>query len=76
MATESEQVEIQLVDGSKIICQSRDDAALILDADRRFYTGNTGRRLPQQTVAAMERAVLHALNSRLYRSTMDKLAQD
>ena len=69
-------VEVLLVDGSKVTCQSPHDAELVLDADRRHYEGNTGRKLPRETLAALERAGLHAGNSMLYRSAMDNLAEE
>jgi hypothetical protein len=72
----SRQIQVQLVDGSRITCRSEDDAQLVLDADRRHYEGNTGRKLPRRTLAALERAGLTASNSMLYRSAMDKLAED
>ncbi len=70
----SGQFEVHLMDGSKITCQSREDAELVLDAVRRFYEGNTGRRLPVRTLDALERAGLNATNSMLYRSVLHYLA--
>jgi hypothetical protein len=69
-------VEVHLTDGSVITCQSRADAELVLDAARRFYEGNTGRKLPRETLAALERAGLNAANSRLYRSAMHHVAEE
>ncbi len=68
--------EVQLVDGDKITSDSHADAELVLGAVRRFYEGNTGRKLPRQTLAALERAGLHATNSVLYRSAMHHLADE
>jgi hypothetical protein len=68
--------EVQCGDGNKVPCESRADAELVFDAVRRHYEGNTGRRLPRQTLAALERAGLHAHNSMLYRSAMDNLAEE
>jgi hypothetical protein len=70
------QVEVHLTDGSVIICQSRADAELVLDAARRFYEGDTGRKLPGETLAALERAGLNAANSLLYRSAMHHVAEE
>ncbi len=69
-------IQVQLVDGGTVICSSRDDAELVLDADRRHYEGNTGRKLPRRTLAALERVGFTAANSMLYRSAMDKLAEE
>jgi len=69
----NEQVAVQLVSGGQILCANREDAELVLDADRRHYEGNTGRKLPRRTLAALERAGHHAGNSMLYRSVMDKV---
>ena len=68
------QFEVHLMDGSKITCQSHEDAELVLDAVRRFYEGNTGRRLGRQHLAALDRAGLNAANSMLYRSVLHNLA--
>ncbi len=70
------QFDVQLVDGRKLTCQSQGDAELILNADRRHYEGNTGRKLPRGTLSALERAGEYALNSWLYRSAMEKLADE
>jgi hypothetical protein len=67
------QFEVHLMDGSKITCQSQEDAELVLDAVRRFYLGNKGR-LPIRTLDALERAGLNATNSMLYRSVLHYLA--
>jgi hypothetical protein len=64
------QCEVQLADGSRVTCQSRADAELVFDAARRFYEGAPGRKLPRQTLAALERAGLNATNSLLYRSAI------
>jgi hypothetical protein len=68
--------EVQLAEGDTVTCQSRDDAELVLDAARRFYEGNSGRKLPRRTLAVLERAGLHAANSVLYRSVMGNLAEE
>jgi hypothetical protein len=70
------QFELQLVDGNKVICQSQGDAELVLDAGRRFYEGIAGRKLPRQTLAALERAGLNAANSMLYRFAMHNLSEE
>jgi hypothetical protein len=70
------QVEVHLTDGSVITCQSRSDAELVLDAARRFYEGDTGRKLPRETLAALGRAGLNAANSVLYRSAMRHVAEE
>lgn len=70
----SGQFEVHLMDGSKITCQSREDADLVLDAVRRFFEGNTGRKLPIRTLDALERAGLNPNNSMLYRSVLHNLA--
>jgi len=64
------------VDGNKVICQSQGDAELVLDAGRRFYEGIAGRKLPRQTLAALERAGLNAANSMLYRFAMHNLSEE
>jgi hypothetical protein len=69
-------VEVHLTDGSVITCQSRADAELVLDAARRFYEGDTGRKLPQETLAALERAGLNAANSPLYGSAIRHVAEE
>jgi len=66
-------VAVQLVSGERIVCANRSDAELVLDADRRFYEGNSGRKLPKATIQALERAGLHANNSMLYRSALDNV---
>jgi len=66
-------VEVRLVNGEVARCATREDAGLVLDASRRFFEGNTGRKLPQRTLGALERAGMNAANSVLYRSTMRKL---
>jgi hypothetical protein len=68
--------QVQLIDGSRVICWTQDDGELILDADRRHYEGNSGRKLPRRTLAALERGGLHAGNSMLYRSVLHNLADD
>jgi hypothetical protein len=68
--------EVHLVDRSSLTCQSREDAELVLDADRRHYEGNTGRKLPRRTLAALTRAGLHARNAMLFRSAMPNLAKE
>jgi hypothetical protein len=37
---------------------------------------NTGRKLPRETLAALERAGLNAANSLLYRSAMHHVAEE
>jgi hypothetical protein len=66
--------EVQFLDGSKVGCQNRGDAELVLDAVRRFYEGNTNRRLPRRTLAALERAGV--ARSLLFRSAMRNLEED
>jgi hypothetical protein len=66
--------EVELVDGSKVACASRNDAELVLDADRRIYEGDTNRKLPRETLAALERAGL--ARCMLYRLTMHNLEED
>ena len=73
---DAKKFEVQLVDGGKIICDSQADAELVLDAVRRFYEGNTGRKLPRETLAALETAGLNATNSLLYRSAMHHVAAE
>jgi hypothetical protein len=70
------QFEVRLMDGNKATCASQHDAELVLAAVRRFYDGNTGRRLPRRTLAALERAGLDAANSVLYRSAMHNLSRE
>jgi hypothetical protein len=72
----SRQIDVQLVDGSRVVCQNRGDAELVLDADRRHYEGDSGRILPRETLAALERTGRHAGNSMLYRSAMRNVAQE
>jgi len=73
---ESGKFEVQLIDGSRVICWNQEDGQLMLDADRRHYEGNSGRKLPRRTLAALERAGLHAGNSMLYRSVLHNLADE
>jgi hypothetical protein len=68
--------EVLLPDETKVACQSRHDAELVFDAVGRHYEGNTGRKLPRETLAALERAGLNAANSMLCRSAMDNLAEE
>jgi len=68
--------EVQLVDGGKIICDGRADAELVLDPVRRFFEGDTRRKLPRETLGALERAGLNAANSVLYRSAMHHVAEE
>ena len=65
-----------MTDGSVITCQSRHDADLVLDADRRLYERHTDRKLPRATLAALERAGLNVANSLLYRSAMDHVTEE
>jgi hypothetical protein len=67
------QVVVTWVSGGSITCASHEDAELVRDAERRFFEGTTGRRLPRRTLEALERAGLNPRNSMLYRSVMDKL---
>ena len=74
-------LQVHLPDGSTLTCQNESkaeleiDAELVLDAYRRHHEGNTSRKLPRRTLA-LERAGCHAANSMLYRSVMDKLADE
>src|SRR5262249_32068302 len=67
--------DLRLPDGSSVICTSRADAELVLDAVRRFFEGDTGRKLPRQTLAALERAGMTAANSVLYRSALHQVEE-
>ncbi|HKI38464.1 MAG TPA: hypothetical protein VKA46_41835 [Gemmataceae bacterium] len=72
----SRRVEVTLNGGTKVLCASRQDAELVLDADRRRYEGNTGRKLPRQTLDALRRAGHHEANSDLYRVTLNHMEAD
>jgi len=74
MKTDRTTCQVHLIGGEKIVCQSREDAELVRDAERRFFEGNNGRLLPRKTLVALERAGLNGHNSMLYRSVMHKLA--
>jgi hypothetical protein len=66
-------VIVTLVGGHRVTCPSLEDAELVRGADRRRYEGQNGRKLPRQTLAALERAGLHRGNSQLYRSALHNL---
>jgi hypothetical protein len=70
------QIEERLPDGSSVICASRADAELVLGAVQRFFEGDTGRKLPRQTLAALERAGMNAANSVLYRSALHNVGAE
>ncbi len=65
------QCEVHLVGGSTVFCQNREDTELVLDAEKRFFEGSNGRRLPRQTVGALERSGL--AGSVLHRSSLRNL---
>jgi hypothetical protein len=67
--------EAYLVDGSTLTCGSLEDARLVIDAYERFYEGNSGRKLPKCTLAALERAGQNGANSMLYRSVLHNLQE-
>ena len=73
--SEPEDNDLRLPDGSSVICASRADAELVLDAVRRFFEGDTGRKLPRQTLAALERAGMTAANSVLDRSALHQVEE-
>ena len=66
--------EVLLLGGGKITCENRGDGDAVLDAARRFYEGNSGRKLLRRTLAALERSGMNAANSMLYRSAMRHVA--
>lgn len=67
---------VHLPDGHTIPCQTRVDAELILSAVLQHYEGNTERKLPRETLAALERTGRSAVNSMLYRSVMHRVADE
>jgi hypothetical protein len=69
-------IEVKLNSGAGVLCSSPEDADLVLDADRRRYEGNTGRKLPRRTLGALERAGHHFANSDLYRATLKHVEAD
>lgn len=69
-------VQVHFVGGGTLVCASPADADLVLDAEQRLYEGNTGRKLPRETLAALERAGQNGANSLLYRSVMHNVADE
>ena len=68
--------EVWIPGNNSVTCHSRADAELVLDFVRRFYEGNTGRKLARETLAALGRAGLQPANSVWYRSAMHHVANE
>lgn len=63
---------VHLPDGDTILCKTRADAELILQAVLQHYEGNFSR----ETLAALERTGRNAVNSLLYRAVMHLVADE